>query len=520
MNPEQTSFLMPLGAELDPTNRWVRLARLVPWEVATEAYDRQFARRRGGPTPLSGRIALGSLIIKERLSLTDEETVEQIRENPYLQYFLGFASYRTTIPFDDSMLTHFRKRLGVDTVQAVNEALIGRAESAASTSSDDDVDPPPPSDTGEQSDPDDGQQSSAPAPDGALLIDATCTPADLTYPTDLKILDQARRITEAVIDRLHEPHRGVRRKPLTYRQCARRDFLRSAKAKRQGARKRRTAAGKQLRYLRRNLATIAAFVAEDGGCLRLLDRVLYRKLLVAHLVYDQQLLRFETGTTSIPNRIVSIAQPHIRPIVRGKAAAPTEFGAKISASLTGNGLAALDRLEWDAYNECADLTAQAEAYRKRTGHYPKVIYADRIYRTRANRAWCKEHGIRLAGLAPGRPPTDPDKLKQRRRQARDDEAARQPIEGLFGRGKRRFSLNRIMTKLATTSAVSISLVFLVLNLEHLLGLCCALVFLALAWSRYSMARSIVSSVALTDVAPLPMAQWSWWVSPHRGEVVQ
>lgn len=227
------------------------------------------------------------------------------------------------------------------------------------------------------------------------------------------------------------------------------------------------AAGKQLRFLGRNLRTIATEVESGRWTLKHLDRVLYQKLLVTSEVYAQQTHLYRTTDRSVQNRIVSVSQPHIRPIVRGKAHAPTEFGAKISVSLVGK-CASLDRLSWDAYYEGADLPMQAESFRTRTGHYPAVVYADKAYTSRANRAWCTERGIRLAGIGPGRPPTDPAAERARRRAARDDEAARQPIEGVFGRGKRRWSLNRIMAKLACTAACVIALVFLVMNLEVLL----------------------------------------------------
>jgi cytochrome b len=81
MDGEQTNFLMPVGMSLNPNNRWARLAKLVPWSVAETAYQAHFYGRKGGPTPHPVRVALGALIIKERLGLTDRETVEQIREN-------------------------------------------------------------------------------------------------------------------------------------------------------------------------------------------------------------------------------------------------------------------------------------------------------------------------------------------------------------------------------------------------------------------------------------------------------
>ena len=108
---EFEDFYLPFGGKLRSDNRWVRLSRLIPWEDIEERYAALFDETTGAPA-LSARIAVGSLIIKEKLRLTDEETVEQIRENPYLQLFLGYEAYREEAPFDSSMMVHFRKRLG------------------------------------------------------------------------------------------------------------------------------------------------------------------------------------------------------------------------------------------------------------------------------------------------------------------------------------------------------------------------------------------------------------------------
>jgi hypothetical protein len=180
----------------------------------------------------------------------------------------------------------------------------------------------------------------------------------------------------------------------------------------------------------------------------------------------------------------------VRPIKRGKAGAATEFGAKISASLI-DGVSFVDRISWDAYNETGDLVGQIEAYRTRFGHYPESVHADKIYRTRGNRKFCKKHGIRLSGPPLGRPPADVEKQKAMVKQAREDELSRIPIEGKFGQGKRRFSLSRIMCKLAITSEAAILVAFVVMNLEkwlkgHFFGRFSCLTVTIWARSRWIM----------------------------------
>ncbi len=447
------NFYLPFGGELSGENRWVILAEQIPWQRIEQNYSVLFNTDEGCPAK-AARVGFGALIIKERLGATDRETVEQIRENPYLQYFLGFAEYSNETPFHHSMMTHFRKRFSKENLSQINDMIVEGAVNEESELAE------------ESSDDDD-----KPSNNGKLIVDATCTPADITYPTDLNLLNDAREKTEEIIDAMHAPYIGEQRKPRTYRQKARKDYLVIAKQKKPGYKKIRKAIGKQLRYLKRNLQTIEKKV--KAGLLQLLSKRMYRNLLVIGELYRQQLWMYENCSHKISDRIVSISQPHVRPIVRGKAKSKVEFGAKISVSLV-NGFSFVDRISWDSYNESGDLESQIESYRKRFGFYPKSVHADQIYRTRENRRYCKEKGIRLLGTPLGRPKkiteANASELKQQRRIHRQDEIDRIAIEGKFGQGKRRFTLDRIMAKLAKTSEAVITISFIVMNLERILSI--------------------------------------------------
>ena len=112
-SPNQLSFAnfyLPFGGKLSSDNRWVKLSQLIPWESIETGYAEQFSDDIGAPGK-SLRMALGALIIKEKLGVSDRETVEQIRENPYLQYFLGLSEYSDKAPFEASSLVHFRQDL-------------------------------------------------------------------------------------------------------------------------------------------------------------------------------------------------------------------------------------------------------------------------------------------------------------------------------------------------------------------------------------------------------------------------
>ncbi len=473
-------FYMPFGGKLRSDNRWVILSKQIPWTQIEQEYSANFSESsNAGCSPKSARIALGALIIKERLDLTDRETVLQISENPYLQYFLGFSEYKDEPLFDDSLMTHFRKRFDKDTLAKINDLIVERALEQGNNSL---VKCPTP-DEQEQSDND----NKPPSNKGKLIVDATCTPADVAYPTDLNLLNKAREKTEEMIDTMHVPQIGKSKKPRTYRRKARKDYLVVAKQRKSSRKKIRKAIGKQLNYLKRNLRHIETMVSD--GLLIYLTKRQYRDLLVIQELIRQQQSMYDRRIHKVEDRIVSISQPHIRPIVRGKARSKVEFGAKISVSLV-DGFSYVDRINWDNYNESCDLIDQIKSYRKRFGFYPESVHADKIYRTLDNRRFCKARGIRLSGPPLGRPKkvteTNADQLKQEKRQHRQDEIDRIAIEGKFGQGKRRFSLSRVMAKLAKTSEVAIMVSFMVMNLERILSAC--LYFLLYLWYQLQAFR--------------------------------
>ena len=112
---------------------------------------------------------------------------------------------------------------------------------------------------------------------------------------------------------------------------------------------------------------------------------------------------YRSNVRSVEDRIVSLHQPRVRPIVRGKAAHNVEFGSKINVSLI-NGFCFLDELSWDAFNEGTHLMAYIEGYKTRMGHYPKEVLADRIYCNRENRKYLSNLSIKPLAKNPWEEP--------------------------------------------------------------------------------------------------------------------
>jgi transposase, IS5 family len=464
-------FFLPFGGRLSENNRWVQLSYLIPWRRVEEEYSQHFSKDPRGGRAVSVRMALGALIIQEREGFSDRHLVQHITENPYLQYFLGLEGYREEPPFDPSLLTYFRKRLGPEVINQVNEWIVQAARQEEGGDDDEHKDEPPTSTEGNPKDDSKVEPQEPLTHQGKLILDATCAPSDIAYPTDLSLLNTAREKLEDIIDALHAPHRGNMKKPRDRRCQARRDYLRTAKNRKPSGREIRKAVGRQLRYVARDLRFIEQLVAHTP--LTVLSRRQYRELLVVGELHRQQREMYQSHSHRVDDRIVSIAQPDVRPIVRGKAKANVEFGAKVAISVV-EGYSLMEKTSWDSFNEGTTLIESVERYAERFGFYPEAILADKIYRTRENLRYCKEHGIRLSGPKLGRPPKHLD--PEERKLERQDMGERNAVEGKFGEAKRNYGLGLIRARLRQTSETVIALQLLVMNLEKRLRLLFGLQF--------------------------------------------
>lgn len=432
---------------LNPENRWVKMAARLPWEELESDYARHFKSHGRGEIALNVRIAIGALLIKEFLGLSDRGVVEAVSENPYLQYFLGFKSFQTPPPFNASLMTHFRKRFPAEVINRFNEKIIelGRTDR-------DPDDDPPPDDGGAPSSKEGDAENS-----GTILMDATCAPADIKYPTDLNLVNDARELSEAIIDKIREQLAASPPRPRTKPQVCRKRYLEIVKHPKCGIPKRRKALRFLLNAVKRNLDFIRTLLLDSKE----IPEAMHKQIGVIRAVHDQQREMLNQKSRRVDHRIVNLQQPHVRPIVRGKAGRETEFGAKLTASMV-DGYTRLERLSWDAYNEVGDLQTICERYRERTGHYPEAVLADKLFRNRENLRYCAEHGIRLSGPRLGRPPKErnPELLKQELA----DNSARNAIEGKFGQCKRRLGMNRVMAKRRDCSETVIAITILTANL--------------------------------------------------------
>jgi len=191
---------------------------------------------------------------------------------------------------------------------------------------------------------------------------------------------------------------------------------------------------------------------------------LQKKLGTIRNLYVQQKRMYDERTHKVDSRIVSIAQPWLRPIVRGKANAAVEFGAKVATVRIG-GFSFVIHMDYENFPEAQYLEKSAEEYRRMFGFYPKTIIGDKIYGNRNNRNYCKSKGIRLSGPGLGRKSEDVKEAEKE--QIYLDSGKRNAIEGDYGTEKRKYGMDRIKAKLDNTTLTAISVGNFVKNAERL-----------------------------------------------------
>ena len=222
-------------------------------------------------------MVIGAVIIKHKLCLSDEETIEQVKENPYLQYFVGLKKFQTTAIFVPSLFVEIRKRMGADVFDAFQQSIIdaveenkqsrtnkvktestqpqfgqevldeasnetsdetsdeiadGIVDEVVDEASDDEVpdeaineEPAKEStETAETPSVNNNSPKEEVTHQGKLIVDATVASQAIRFPTDLSLLNEAREISEKIIDELY-PQTTLQKKPRTYRKVARKDYL-------------------------------------------------------------------------------------------------------------------------------------------------------------------------------------------------------------------------------------------------------------------------------------------------------
>jgi len=418
---------LPFGNTLDCKNRWLVLAGLIDWHRFEAIYAQTFSTT--GRPGIRARYVLGSLILKHKLEVSDEELLLQLCENPYLQYFIGLEKFSHDIPFDASTLTNVRKRLGDAEFRKFEQTII-----------------------------DELVEKKILKPRN-LQLDATVFDSDITYPTDCGLLNKARQYCVKQIKKLGKV---VGQKVRTYCRVAQKEYLSFSKKKRKTKKQVRRMQKKLLQYLRRNLKQVSELAGKAKELGESISADIAPTLATVEKIYAQQKQMYIQKKKSIENRIVSLHKPYVRPIVRGKNGKDVEFGAKTNLSLVGKFLFP-DHISFDNFNEGIRLQESVEAFFERFGKYPRCVLADTIYGTRENRQYLEKHGIRYTFKPLGRPKKDAAADNQKRWRRRKQKE-RNRIEGAIGNSKSHYDLEKVRARTEKTEKAWIQMALLSRNI--------------------------------------------------------
>lgn len=452
---------------LSKENRWVKLADALDWKHIEEEYNKRLSNQSRGACNKPARMVIGAMIIKHTLCCSDEGTIVGIQENPYMQYLVGLKYFQEDPIFSPELFVILRKRIDDkffnDIMLSIHKDCINKSGTSESDHSNK-------SDSG-SSENNHSSESSLVTHKGKMKIDATCTDAEMRYPTDINILEDSSREIERLAQKVSSKAGIVRSR--SCRGEARSCFVRYTKKKHKGKKLIRETKKLLLHLLSKDVQGFINLIGRLGtdvlSCLNHRDLSNFSAIRKA---YEQQKYMFDHDVCFCINRIVSIFQSHVRPIVRGKAGRKTEYGAKIGVSVV-NGFTYIDHLSWNAYNEGSDLMLQIMTYKERFGYYPQEVQADKIYLSKENRKLLKKLGIVCHCPPLGRPKKNLDPEEEKLRCKASGE--RNCVEATFGTAKRIYRANNIRAKLKETARTWIAACFFAKNLKKfVMGLLCLL----------------------------------------------
>lgn len=418
--------LFPFGGKLNESNRWLRIAELIPWEELEDEYRRYFSDV--GRPATDAQLVIGLLLLKHMTGLSDEDVMEEVLENPYMQAFCGFREFVTEEILDSSTLSKMRERLGLEFFKRLEKKtyklLIERKIIKAK----------------------------------GMLVDATVFSEDIKYPNDVGLLNDVR---EWLVKNIKKIGKAVGKRYRTYSRTARKDYLNFSKKRTKTKKTIRKAKKQMLQYVRRNIKQIKDALEQVKAQGKRVKGAIIEQLGVAERIYHQQLEMYKRKVNRIAERIVSFHRPYVRPIKRGKVGRSVEFGGK-GALVHVGGYLFLDYFKHRAFAEDKLAAKHLQDYKERFGKLPPYFTADQRYGTRENRRLLKEHGVRESFKPLGR------RVKMEKRDERwfkRKQKERNRIEGSFGNGKRNYGLDRVRYSGENGSEIWVRAGILAMNLK-------------------------------------------------------
>jgi IS5 family transposase len=287
-------FKSPFEKEMDANNRWVILSNSLPWDELANIYHKAMSPVKGAPAKDS-RIVIGALIVKHKLGISGEETIQLIRENPYIQYFLGIKEFTNNPVFDSALFSSVLKRLGIDNFNSMQKEILEKAFN--------------------------------------IRLKNKKNESDhiSNYSANLKLLSEARIMSEEIIDALcFEVNHSS--KPRTYSLRAFNEYAKATDGTKYTKKENKKAIGRQISFLKRNIKSIYKLLDIYNELINKDKITLFKGFIalpinnselkhfwVIQQVLEQQQKMYKMNKSICPDRIIDIDQPHLRPVLNTKA---------------------------------------------------------------------------------------------------------------------------------------------------------------------------------------------------------
>lgn len=395
-------------------SRWGRLHATIPWEELAACLPDK--KNPPGPKPYfdhQGKFAL--LLLKHELGVSDEALIEHINTNACLQLFCHMQLAPFQLIRDTGIVSRVRSYIAQHAdLQAVQAILARHWQGEINFQH-------------------------------VLKMDAVCYESYIRYPTDVKLLWEC-------CEWIYKQQLFPLRKALKVRlgkekerfDVQHKKYLGYAKLKRKTYKKSRKRIKSLINLLSRGIHALQALI-DTGQLGSQLNGHFYQYLRTIKQILQQQNYLYQHPGSQVPDRIVSLHKPYVRPIKRGKENKPIEFGAKVHI-MQVDGLSFIEHLDFNAFNESKRLKKTVVKH-KRMFAQCSQLSADRIYATNENRRFCTRQGIFTNFDPKGKQPKDQQWVKQHT-QLKDalnqDRATR--LEGSFGNQKNHYGLGKVKAR--------------------------------------------------------------------------
>ncbi|WMX15320.1 MULTISPECIES: transposase [unclassified Aureispira] len=422
------SQLTLFASEIENSLKWQifkstdigRLYQCIPLEDLAQYFPA--LPKKGKDRIMNDQGGIALQILKSYLNLSDAKLIARVNTDWSLQLFCGVNFGLHTRIKDQDYVGRWRRWLSsyMD-VQGLQEILLKHWKEDLSD-----------------------QQS--------CLMDATCYESHVRFPTDAKLLWECCEWVFETMFSICKDHRI--RKPRSKYKDKKQGYSAYSRRRKKGYKKTQKIKKQLLYLLEKGLWQLTEIIVQCSPEIAQKEKFQMR-LGVIYKVLEQQQEIYEKGETAGADRIISLAKPYLRPIVRGKETKRVEFGVKAHMFEIG-GLCLIEHLSFNAFNESTRLKSTVRLHQQYIRKKVKMLGADKIYATRENRRWCKANGIITNFVPLGRPKKqEKNAVQSVARKALDKERST-VLEGAFGNQKMHYSLGRVRAKTAKTEILWIA----------------------------------------------------------------